>query len=82
MYTIYSIVGFTFLGQKISYYEFDGATTEALMSKYNYFTNTSHTPKGRETQCLQCLRRKNTIMPPTTAPRRHLRALSDSLAGC
>ena len=37
MYTIYSIVGFTFLGQKISYYEFDGATTEALMSKYNYF---------------------------------------------
>lgn len=37
MYTIYSIVGFTFLGQKISYYEFDGAMTEALMSKYIYF---------------------------------------------
>ena len=37
IYTIYSIVGFSFLGKKISYYEVEGVTTEDLMSKYIIF---------------------------------------------
>lgn len=36
-YAIYSIVGFSFLGNNISYYEFEGLTIENLTSKYIYF---------------------------------------------
>ncbi len=47
-----------------------------------YFTNTSHTQKGVKSSVYNRFGINNTIMLLTTASRRSLRALSDSLADC